>query len=285
MTPQAPRAIPADTTTPAERSEPPRPAPRRFAILGYGRFGRAFAELVVQAGHTVRVHDPHATVAAEYAAATAAEAVDQAEWVVLAMPVPHMRDALLALRPHLHPAHIVIDVGSVKMHPCALLDDVLGAQIPHAGTHPLFGPLSLARGERPLRVVVCPSGLHPAAGSHTASMLSQLGCEVITQDPPSHDQAMAQTHALAFFIAKGLLEMGVDDSITVAPPSFHGLSNMLSAVRGDAGHLFAAIQQENPYAAAARARLIAALQDIHQQLLGGADDAALAIQAPTEKHR
>jgi phosphoglycerate dehydrogenase-like enzyme len=29
-----------------------------FAVLGYGRFGKAFAYLLTQAGHTVRVHDP-----------------------------------------------------------------------------------------------------------------------------------------------------------------------------------------------------------------------------------
>lgn len=283
MTPQAPRAISAGTT-PAERSDPPRPAPRRFAILGYGRFGRAFAELVVQAGHVARVHDPHAAVEAEYAAATAAEAIDQAEWVVLAMPVPHMRDALLALRPHLHPGHTVIDVGSVKMHPCALLDEVLGAQIPHAGTHPLFGPLSLARGERPLRTVLCASPRHPGAATRTADMLAGLGCEVIAQDPSTHDQAMASTHALVFFIAKGLVDMGVDDDLTVAPPSFQGLKHMLAAVRGDAGHLFAAIQQENPFAAEARTRLIASLGRIHEQLLGDTDDATLAIPGRTEPH-
>ena len=97
-----------------------------------------------------------------------------------------------------------------------------------------------------------------------------------------HDQAMASTHALAFFIAKGLVDMGVDDDLTVAPPSFQGLQHMLAAVRGDAGHLFAAIQQENPFAAEARTRLIASLDRIHEQLLGDADDATLAIPGRPE---
>jgi len=249
-----------------------------FAILGFGHFGRAFTELLVQAGRDVRAHDPFVAVPVGIAAASAVAAVDGAEWIVLAMPVPHMRGALEAIRPHLHAGQTVIDVGSVKLHPCGTMDELLGADIPHAGTHPLFGPLSLARGERPLRAVVCASALHPDAAARARQLFADLGCEVIEQEPAAHDRAMANTHALAFFIAKGLVDIGVDDDLTLAPPSFQGLKNMLAAVRGDAGHLFAAIQQENPFAAEARTRLMESLDLIHRKLLTETDaDGHLAI--------
>lgn len=249
-----------------------------FALFGHGRFGQAFAELLRGGGHVVRVHDPHAVVPAEYAADSPEAALAGARWVVLAMPVPHVADALRALRPLLHPGHTVIDVGSVKLGPCALMDEQLGEAIPHAGTHPLFGPLSLARGERPLRTVVCASDHHPEAAARTRALFAALGCEVIEQDPAAHDRAMANTHALAFFLAKGLVDMGVDDDLAVAPPSFQGLKAMLAAVRGDAGHLFAAIQQENPFAAEARAQLLDALRAIDARLVAdGAGGAGLAI--------
>lgn len=243
------------------------------ALLGYGRFGRAFAELLQRHGHTVRVHDPHAPVPAGQACPTPADAVKGAEWVVLAMPVPRMDAALRELRPSLAPHQTVIDVGSVKQHPCELLDRWLGDAIPHAGTHPLFGPLSLGRGE-PLRAVLCASPRHPRAAQHTRELFESLGCAVIAHDPVAHDQAMARTHALAFFIAKALVEMGVGEDLSMAPPSFLGLANMLAAVRGDAGHLFAAIQRENPYSEAARVELLEHLERIHRRLLGS-DDAML----------
>lgn len=248
-----------------------------FALLGYGRFGQAFAELLQQAGHRVRVCDPHAEVPAALAAPSPHAAVDGAQWIVLAMPVPHMREALLALRPDLHAGQIVLDVGSVKMHPCAAMDELLGAEIPHVGTHPLFGPLSLARGERPRRTVICPAREHPQAARRAAALFAQLDCEVIEQDPESHDRAMARTHVLAFFIAKGLIDMGVDDGVPIAPPSFQGMKSMLAAVRGDAGHLFSAIQQENPFAAEARTQLLAELERVHRQLLDHVDADSLAI--------
>lgn len=249
-----------------------------IAILGFGRFGQAFSDMLVAAGHKVRAFDPNVTVPSYLAAPSLAAAVDGARWVVLAMPVPQMHSALLALRPLLHAGQAVFDVGSVKMHPCAMMDAQLGADIPHVGTHPLFGPLSLARGERPLRVVVCASAQHAHTAAEARKLFSDLGCEVIAQDPATHDRAMASTHALAFFIAKGLVNMGVDDDMTVAPPSFQGLKHMVAAVRGDAGHLFAAIQQENPFAAEARARLLQSLTLIHHKLLTEADEnGSLAI--------
>ncbi len=248
-----------------------------FAILGHGRFGQALAGLLREAGHAVRAWDPRGDVPADYAADSPDAAVDDAQWVVLAMPVPQMDEALRTLRPRLKGGQTVLDVGSVKLHPCALMDELLGDAIPHVGTHPLFGPLSLARGERPLRVVVCASARHPEAAERASALFASLGCEVIAQEPAAHDRAMAHTHALAFFIAKGLVDMGVDDELAVAPPSFLGLKAMLAAVRGDAGHLFAAIQQENPFAEQARAELLATLQGIHRRLVADGDDTGLAI--------
>ncbi len=254
-----------------------------FGILGHGRFGQAFAELLIHHGHQVRAYDPHVRVPADYAAASAIEAVAGVQWIVLAMPIVKMGQTLSALLPHLHEEQTVIDVGSVKVNPCSLMDECLGARIAHVGTHPLFGPLSLARGERPLRVVICPSAQHAQAAERTRELFVGLGCEVIEQDPQSHDRAMARTHALAFFIAKGLVDIGVDDGAPVAPPSFQGMKNMLAAVRADAGHLFATIQRENPFAAEARALLLAELERIHRQLLTEADGDSLAIAASFER--
>lgn len=250
-----------------------------FALFGYGRFGQAFAGLLRAAGHTLRIHDPAAAVPPELVAPTPAAALAGADWVVLAMPVPMLAAALAELRPLLRPAQRVIDVGSVKELPCALLEQWLGAEIPHAGTHPLFGPLSIGRGE-PRRTVICASPHHPETAAAARALFESLGCTVIEQAPADHDRAMARTHAMAFFIARALVEMGVGEDLSMAPPSFLGLANMLAAVRGDAGHLFAAIQRENPYADAARAELIEHLARIHQRLEASADPLAIPPTGP-----
>jgi prephenate dehydrogenase len=237
-----------------------------IAILGYGRFGCALGELLEQSGYAYRAFDPSVEIPVDRVASSAVEAVQGVKWVVLAMPVPAMEAALREIRPFLSADQIVMDVGSVKSGPCKLMEDVLGSEIPHLGTHPLFGPLSLSRAERPMRVVLCPSPLHPQAAAEARAFFGSLDCEIVEQNPETHDRNMAQTHALAFFVAKGLLDVGVGGDSPVAPPSFQGLKHTLDAVRADAGHLFSAIQRENPFAAEARAQLVEALGSIHQKL-------------------
>lgn len=248
-----------------------------IAILGYGRFGRAFAERLQQGGHKVRAYDPAQKPTGSIAAASAVEAIEEAQWVVLAMPVPAMASALAEIRTELDPTQTVIDVGSVKQHPCELMDKMLGRVIPHLGTHPLFGPLSLSRGDA-LRVVLCPSDRHPDATDRARALFRSISCTAILADAETHDQTMARTHALAFFIARAMVEMGIGDDLSMAPPSFQGLAGMIGAVRGDAGHLFASIQRENPYSEAARAELIEHLRSVDQRLREG--DEAMPIPPP-----
>jgi prephenate dehydrogenase len=248
----------------------------RIGIVGYGRFGRALGALLQGAGHAYRAWDPVAGISDAHRAAGLRELAETHATLVLAVPIPALAGVLQNLRPHLGAGHLVLDVGSVKAGPCGLLETHLGAEVPHAGTHPLFGPVSLARAERPLRVVLCPSPRHPAAADRAETLFRSLGCEVLRQSPEDHDRVMATTHALTFFIAKGLLAVGAGAELPFTPPSFHAIARTLESVREDAGHLFAALQNQNPFAAGAREGLLEALAAIHHSLAeaadGGADD-------------
>jgi prephenate dehydrogenase len=231
----------------------------KVALVGYGRFGRALAGLLEAAQVGYSAFDPGAAVPDAVVAGDLASLVAGATHVVVAVPVPLMGPTLDALAPHLDPSQLVMDVGSVKLGPSRELARVLGDRIPWVATHPLFGPTSLARAERPLRVIVCPHATDAAITARAVRFWEALGCEVAEQSPEQHDRAMAMTHVLAFFVAKGLLDAGAGDDVVFAPPSFQAIARTLDAVRGDAGHLFAAIQRENPFAHDARRRLLDAL--------------------------
>jgi len=247
-------------------------------LLGFGRFGRALGSLLSEAQIPFRALDPAVAVPEAVRATGLAELVGGASLVVVAVPVPRTREALESLRPHLVPDQVVLDVGSVKVHPFGDLEAVLGDEIPWVATHPLFGPLSLALAERPLRVVVCPSPRHPGAAARAGELYRRIGCEVIEQTPESHDRVMAHTHALTFFVAKGMLDAGAGMEVPFAPPSFQAISRTIETVRSDAGHLFSAIQRENPFAAEARHQLLEALAEIDRALeaapAGGAREAS-----------
>ena len=254
----------------------------RIGFIGFGKFGRAFAELLEEAGLAVRFYDPHAHDDGDpRRSASLGELAAWSEVVVLATPALAMRPVLEALRPFLTPDHVVIDVASVKLLPWRALSDVLGDAIPWVATHPLFGPVSLARAERPLRVVVCPQPRFPETQRSVEALFERVGCTIVRRDADDHDRGMADTHALAFFVAKGVLEGNFPVDAPDAPPSFQAIARTVQTVRADAGHLFATIELDNPHAKTARSRLLEALGRVHDQL----DNASAARDIEADEAR
>jgi prephenate dehydrogenase len=238
----------------------------RLGMMGHGRFGSALGALAREAGMEVRAYDPREAVPPESRAASPEDLARSADFIVLAVPVVRTPDALATLRPFLREDHLVLDVGSVKLFPIAAMSEILGSAVPWVGSHPLFGPTSIALGERPLSVVVCPNPLHPAGAGRVRSLYEKMGCRVVEMDPDRHDRLMARTHALAFFVAKGMIDAGVPENPPVAPPSFQAIARTLEAVRSDATHLFTSLHARNPYAAEARRLLLNSLTEADRNL-------------------
>ena len=239
------------------------------ALVGYGRFGRALGERLEEVGVALRAFDPHVVPPAAVAAGGIPDLLAGAEVVVLAVPVATTGAALAALRPHLGPDQLVMDVGSVKVGPVTEMEASLGSDIPWIGTHPLFGPTSLALGERPLCAVVCPNALHPSAPERARALYRRVGCdELVELDPQTHDRRMAESHALGYFVAKGFLDAGIRLEGPLLAPSSRAIARTVEAVQEDAAHLFASLHRENPFAGEARRRLLDALTAVDEALRG-----------------
>lgn len=239
---------------------------REVGIVGYGRFGRSLAELCREHGLDVFAFDPSAAVPPELALGSVAQVASRSRVLIACVPVPELPRVLSEVVPASGGLELVLDVGSVKLAPIAALRQGLGGSVPWIGTHPLFGPTSLALGERPLHVVLCPTPEHPTAAPLARSLFERIGCEVIEQDADAHDRAMADTHALAFFVAKGMMDVRAGEGVRFVPGSFQAIARTIESVRSDAGHLFQVIQRDNPHAAPARRRLLEALARVDVQL-------------------
>lgn len=262
-------------------------APLSLRLLGFGRFGESLAELALESGVPVRAFDPEQQVPDAVRASGLDELLSEGGIVLCAIPMGRFESVLESIRPKLRSDHLIVDVSSVKRSAREAMSRVCGENIPWVCTHPLFGPMSIAMGERPLRVVLCTDTPHEEGLALVAEFYRRLGCTLFEQSSDEHDQAMANTHAMAFFVAKAMLDLGLGDQ-DIVPPSFRAMAATIESVRSDAGHLFFPIQHENPFAPAARERLLDALNRIHRQLADvqeqpGAQDSAreLAIPPPS----
>ena len=249
----------------------PKRSPRgkpSLTLVGYGRFGAVIASLAEESGLPTRVFDLAAQVPRRLRAGTLEQALAQPGVVLFAVPLQALERAVKAALPYLTPAHVVVDVCSVKVEPERILTRVLGRRIPWVGTHPLFGPTSHSRGERPLVTVLCPNRLHPSASRRARAFFRQVGCELVEQKASEHDRQMANTHVLTSFLGLGVLSSGIDMRPAVAPASFRALARVVEGVADEAPLVLQTLQCFNPYAAAARRRLLRSFARVDAQLSG-----------------
>lgn len=117
---------------------------QRVTVLGSGSFGTALAQLFARQGQTVRLWSRHAAQAAainlsrrnpEYlsefvllpaitATASLAEALQDSEWVVVALPSHALRATLTAAKPHLRLQPLVIGTKGIEHETLMTMDEV-----------------------------------------------------------------------------------------------------------------------------------------------------------------
>jgi len=226
-----------------------------IGVIGFGAFGRLIAR------HTaphfdVFVHDiaPDVEEAAESlgAVATTLEQAASRDIVIVATPVPTFADILSSVASHCRPGALVMDVGSVKVGPSALMRQILPETVDIVATHPLFGPQSARNGLAGLKIALCPirGDRHRALA---AFLRGRMGLRVIVTTPEDHDREAATVQGLTHLIAKVLTKM--DPLPTrMTTRSFDLLVEAISMVRHDAPEVFEAIERSNPYSAEVRRR-------------------------------
>ena len=243
----------------------------KLGLIGFGAFGRLTARHL-SPWFDILAHDPAATpgfgggegVATLTDLATAAACPT----VVLAVPVEALEATLIAIRPHLAPAALVIDVGSVKVKPAQAMDALLPPGVRIVGTHPLFGPQSGKDGIAGLRIAVCEVRGGKAARRVAAFCRRAMGLKVFSVSPEDHDREAATVQGLTHLIARVLMAMEpLPTRMTTA--SFDRLMQAVDMVRHDSPAVFRAIERDNPFAAEVRERFFALADEARGELREG----------------
>ena len=189
----------------------------RIAVIGLGLLGGSIGLAVVEflPGATTTGYDADPVVrrrAAERGLVgtvceSAAEAVREAQLIVLCVPVGAMGEAAGEFADALHPSAIVSDVGSSKQSVAEALAAALPGHAivpahPVAGTEksgPDAGFAHLFRHR--WCILTPPSGTDPAAVEAVAKFWQALGANVETMDAAHHDLVLAVTSHIPHLIA------------------------------------------------------------------------------------
>jgi prephenate dehydrogenase len=230
-----------------------------IGILGCGRFGAFLANRLAPDCDVVVADEVDRAERARRAGArwAALEDVAACEWVVAAVPIGRLREALSRLAPRMGRGQVLVDVCSVKSLPAAWLREAAPPGVAVVATHPLFGPDSAARSLRGLPLVICPpaggasadDASDAAAARRLAGYAGARGLRVITLDPAEHDRAMARTQALTFFLSRVLsrLDLPAPEG-PVGTRSYRNLRTALASVARDTDELYRDLVRFNPHA-------------------------------------
>ena len=199
----------------------------RIAFIGIGLIGSSLARVVRRdrlAGHIVACARTAATRdkvvelgLADSVCADPAEAVRDADLVMICTPIGAYAAIAAAIAPNLRAGAIVSDVGSVKQ---AVIRDI-GPYIP-AGVHlvpghpvagtehtgPEAGFAELFRGR--WCILTPPPGTDQAAVDRIAALWERAGMQVEIMDPRHHDKVLAMTSHLPHLIAYTIVATATD---------------------------------------------------------------------------
>lgn len=238
----------------------------RIGLIGLGAFGRLAASCLAQHAD-VLCYDPEASddeVKAAGATPAHLEDAANAEAIVLSVPVQAIPAACSAIAGMLAENTLVCDVGSVKLRPLEWMMAALPQHVQVLGTHPLFGPQTVAElgGIAGEPIVLCPARMNEETFEKARQFVSnQMGLVPIQMSADDHDQQMAFVQGITHLIGKAASNMRLEEFPT-ATLAYEKLLQMKANTERDAPELFDAIQRLNPYAVNTRNAFLNAVKDI-----------------------
>jgi prephenate dehydrogenase len=152
-----------------------------------------------------------------------AQAVADADLVVLCTPVLTIPDLVRELQPSLAEGAIVTDVGSTKGFLVREVSEILAdSPAVFVGSHPMAGSeqagLSAARADLydESLVIVTPTDVEAEATQRVKAFWEKVGASVAVLAPDAHDEIIARTSHLPHLVAAALTET-VDREGDIAP--------------------------------------------------------------------
>jgi prephenate dehydrogenase len=225
---------------------------KQLGLVGCGLMGASFALAVQDKALVGRVvgFSPSETTRQKalqravihQAAASAGQAVQGADLVLLAVPVSHTANCLNEIAPHLHKDCLLMDVGSTKSDVIKAAQAALGEHLNcFLPAHPIAGKAQagvdhadgLLYQDRTL--ILTPLAHNtPAQIAQASALWKAIGSRVHQMTPQAHDQTFAAVshvpHLLAFAQMNGLLQQPQGEAfLKLAGPGFRDFSRIAAS--------------------------------------------------------
>ncbi|MES2831144.1 MAG: prephenate dehydrogenase/arogenate dehydrogenase family protein [Pseudomonadota bacterium] len=196
----------------------------KIAVIGVGLIGGSFALSLKRIGAVRQVVGVERTASVldralqlgivDHAASSLAEAVQDAQLVLIAAPVAQTGSILVAIAPHLQPGTVVTDAGSTKTDVAATARTMLGSKIAQfVPGHPIAGreangpDAALADLYVGKKVVLTPLPENQSTTIATVATAWELcGAAVHTLSAPQHDRIFAAVSHLPHVLAYALVD-------------------------------------------------------------------------------
>ena len=233
-----------------------------LGIIGFGSFGSFLAGLLPEDSRKLVFDiESRQSSVANLEFVRLHELLQNADIIFLAVPIAVYPELLTQLR---ESRALIIDIASVKVEPTKLFQQHLSADHEVLQMHPLFGPESAASGLDGHKLIV--TGKKGDRAQQVIDYFDSVGADIIETTAEAHDQQMAYTHVLTFFISRALLNMKIRD-VELSAPSFQKLLALEELESHHSDDLFKTIQRGNPYGDAVRQELMTALKQLEDDIV------------------
>ena len=236
---------------------------KTVGVIGLGSFGQ-FVISLLPAAVKVLANDPNQDLQITGVERADLKSVCGSDVLILAIPLSAYPQVLKVIAGVVGQETLVVDTCSVKTLPQEFFNKYLPNHRNILLLHPLFGPQSAADSTIGHQLIVTRS-----EGQRAKQVLNYctdtLGLVTHRMNAEQHDRAMARIHALTYFVARGLGEMGLGEELFMTP-SYRMITDLVRLDGSHSKELFQTIEQGNPFAKEVRKKLIKHLTQIDEKL-------------------
>ena len=179
----------------------------KIAIIGgYGKMGRWFANFLLKDGKEVIIAGRNEEKLLEVKqqlgveiATNNAEAVKNADVVLISVPIDSFDEVVKQIAPYTHPEQVIVDITSIKVFPVETMHKHIKTGLV-LGVHPMFGPGARDIGNQ--NFILTPTNeKEKTLAQKIGKYLETRGARATLMVPQEHDEMMTVILGLSHFIA------------------------------------------------------------------------------------